>query len=194
MDAESGVTGLLNQYLQAMGIDRWTERGSSVAAVNTDSPPSSAPLVAETPSTEVAPQTFHFLNFQSLAMVVGVDQKEAEALPDALQRLCSDFARAYNRAPSRPVVSVLAIQGNRAPVDFSPALSQLVSTLPRPLILVLDVHTKISAHTNKLLDLLDNRNSDYVLINNLDDFQASAAVKRKFWEDLMASKARPRDL
>ena len=175
-----------------MGIDRWTERGNPLAPVASSDAPKATPSATETASTAAPGQTFHVLNFQSLAMLVGVDQNELEVLPDALLDMCYELARADNRAPSRPVVSVLAIQRNKAPEEFIAALSQLISGMPRQIIVIMDVHAKISEHTNNVLGLLDSRNGDHLFIDNLVEFQTSAAVKRKFWEDLMASRVRPR--
>lgn len=192
MEAAPGAPGLLSQYLEAMGIDRWTERGSSVVPVALSNPSRAAPSATVTASTDTSGQTFHVLNFQSLAMLVGVDENELAVLPEALQGMCYELARAYNRAPSRPVVSVLGMQKNKAPEDFTAALSQLISGMPKLVIVIMDVHAKISEHTNSVLNLLNSRNGDYLLIDNLIEFQTRAAVKRKFWEDLMASRVRPR--
>jgi hypothetical protein len=192
IQAEPEAAGLLSEYLQAMGIDRWTERGSSVAPVIASNPSSAVPSAAETATTSTSGQTFHVLNFQSLAMLVGVDQHESEVLPEALLGMCYELARAYNRAPSRPVVSVLGMQRNKAPEEFIAALSQLLSGMPRQIIVIMDVQAKISEHANNVLDLLASRNGDHLVIDNLIEFQTSAALKRKLWEDLMASRVRPR--
>jgi len=183
----------LSQYLKAMGIDRWTERSSDTlaAAVVPAAKAVERPDNAETNRLGASGQTFHILNFQSLAMVVGVDQNELEALPDGLQRLCYDIARAYNLAPSRPVISVLGVARNNVQVDFTDTLRQRISELPRVVILVMDGRSGIAKHADKALDLVHSQNGYSLHIDNVVEFQNGAAVKRKFWEDLTVIRLNP---
>jgi hypothetical protein len=183
----------LTQYLKAMGIDRWTERSSDplAAAVTPAAKATERSDNTETGRSGGTDQTFHILNFQSLAMVVGVDQNELEALPGGLQGLCYDIARAYNLAPSRPVISVLGVARNHEQVDFTDTLRQRISELPRLVILVMDGRSGIAKHANKALDLVNSQNGYSLHIDNVVEFQNSAAVKRKFWEDLTFIRLNP---